>query len=57
MVEKTVTISLTAEELMDLEAILVDEDNEEALRFLREVVKKKVFAEEEGHCRPPSDWR
>jgi hypothetical protein len=57
MVEKTVTISLTAKELMDLEAIVVDEDKEEALRFLREVVKKKVFAAEEGHCRPPSDWR
>jgi len=55
--EKTVTISLTAEELMDLEAILVDEDKEEAMRFLREVIKKKVFAAEEGHCRPPSDWR
>jgi hypothetical protein len=50
---RTVTIFLTQEELMDLEVIVVDEDKEEALRFLREVIKKKVFAMEEGHCRPP----
>ncbi len=57
MVEKTVTITLTQRELMELEVIVVDEDKEEALRFLRDVVKKKVFAAEEGHCKPPSDWR
>ncbi len=52
--EKPVIISLTQKELMDLEVILVDENKEEALRFLREVIKKKVFATQEGHCRPPS---
>lgn len=53
MAEKTVTISLTRNELMDLEVILVDEDKDQALRFLREVIKKKVFTTEEGHCKPP----
>lgn len=53
MPERTATISLTEKELMDLEAILVDEDKDEALRFLRDVIKKKVFAMEEGRCKPP----
>jgi len=53
MAERTATISLTQRELMDLEVIVVDEDKEEALRFLREVIKKKAFATQEGHCRPP----
>lgn len=52
MVQKTATISLTEQELMDLEVILVDQDKDEALRFLREVIKKKVFATEEGRCKP-----
>ncbi len=57
MPTKTVTITLTEEELMELEVIVVDEDKDEALRFLRDVIKKKVFSAEEGHCKPPSDWR
>lgn len=55
--ERTVTITLSERELLDLEAILVDEDQAEALRFLREVIKRKVTLAEEGHCRPPSEWR
>lgn len=57
VMEKTVTITLSERELLDLEAILVDEDQTEALRFLREVIKRKVTLAEEGHCRPPSEWR
>ena len=57
MVEKTVTISLTQRELLDLEAIVVDEDKEEALRFVREVLKWKIDAVQAGHCRPPTDSR
>ena len=57
MVEKTVTISLTQRELTDLEAIVVDEDKEAALHFVRDVIKKKIDAAEAGRCRPPTDWR
>ena len=38
------TVSLNDEELMRLEAIFMDKDKEEALRFLVEVIKPKVRA-------------
>ncbi len=38
------TLSLNDEELMRLEAIFMDKDKEEALRFLLEVVKPKLRA-------------
>jgi hypothetical protein len=38
------TISLNEEELMRLEAIFMDRDKEEALRFLLEVVRPKIRA-------------
>ncbi len=55
MVEKTVVVSLTQNELTDLEAILLDEEKEEALRFLREVVKRKIDAAGKSRCRPATD--
>jgi hypothetical protein len=36
------TLSFNEEELMRLEAIFMDKDKEEALRFLLEVIKPKV---------------
>ena len=38
------TLSLTEEEAMRLEAIFMDKDKEEALRFLLEVIKPKIRA-------------
>jgi hypothetical protein len=38
------TLSFNEEELMRLEAIFMDEDKEEALRFLLEVIKPKIRA-------------
>ncbi len=38
------TLSFSEEELMRLEAIFMDKDKEEALRFLLEVIKPKVRA-------------
>ncbi len=55
--EKTVTITLSEQELLDLEAILVDEDQEEALRFLRNVIKQKVKLAQTSGCRPATDLR
>jgi hypothetical protein len=37
-------LGFTEEEMMRLEAILMDKDKEEALRFLLEVIKPKVRA-------------
>jgi len=36
------TLSFNEEELMRLEAIFMDKDKEEALRFLLEVIKPKI---------------
>ena len=41
---KPVTITLSAEETLRLETILMDKDKEEALDFLKNVVKPKIQA-------------
>jgi hypothetical protein len=38
------TLSFNEEELMRLEAIFMDKDKEEAIRFLLEVIKPKIRA-------------
>ncbi len=38
------TLSFTEEEVMRLEAIFMDKDKEEALRFLLDVIKPKIRA-------------
>ncbi len=49
--EKTV-ITLYPEEMLRLNAILLDEDQAAALEFLAEVIKKKADAASKPHCRP-----
>jgi hypothetical protein len=52
MDQKTVSISLTEKELMQLEAIVLDRDQDEALRFVREVIKVKTDAAQQKICGP-----
>jgi len=49
--KKSVTLTLSDEELMELQRILLDEDREEALRFLKKHLEKQVKATilGEGH--------
>ena len=49
--KKSITLTLTDEELIELQRILLDEDEEEALRFLKTHLDKKVKAtiSGEGH--------
>ncbi len=51
--EGQVTITLDPEELMRIERILIDRDQDEALRFVRECIKKKVEDARRTHCKPP----
>lgn len=51
--EQKVVITLDAEELQELERILMDRDEKDALQFLREHVEKKVEAATKAHCKPP----
>jgi hypothetical protein len=52
--KKSITITLSDEELMELQRILLDEDKEEALRFLKKHLNKKVqeVISDKGHCKP-----
>ena len=52
--KKSVTLTLSDEELMELQRILLDEDREEALRFLKKHLEKKVqeVISSKGHCKP-----
>jgi hypothetical protein len=49
--KKSITLVLNDEELMELQRILLDEDREEALRFLKTHLEKQVraVASGEGH--------
>ncbi len=42
---KAVTITLQAEEVLRLEAILMDKNKEEALEFLKTVLRPKIRAQ------------
>jgi len=50
-VKKSITLTLSDEELIELQRILLDEDREEALRFLKTHLEKQVKAtiSGEGH--------
>lgn len=50
MTEKV--IRLSAQEIQRLEAILLDKDKEDALRFLREVVQEKLTGTTGHPCGP-----
>jgi hypothetical protein len=46
------TISLTEQESQRVDAILLDRDKEEALKFLKEVIKEKLKTTQSRACGP-----
>jgi len=52
--KKTIILALTDEELLELQRIMLDEDRENALRFLKKHFADRVkgILEEAGHCKP-----
>ena len=54
-VDQRIVVTLDARDLQELERILMDRDEKEALRFLHERLEKKVKAVTKAHCRPPFD--
>jgi hypothetical protein len=52
--KKSITITLSDEELMELQRIILDEDKETALCFLKKHLEKKVqeVISGKGHCKP-----
>lgn len=49
---RKIAISLGEEELIWIRRILADEDRDEALKFIREVLEKKLKEAELPHCVP-----
>lgn len=47
-----VSLTLDDKQKMWLEQIILDEDKDEAFRFLKECIYEKVKAQEQGHCKP-----
>ena len=52
--KRTLILSLTDEELLELQRILLDDDRESALRFLKKYLadKAKGILEGSGRCKP-----
>lgn len=52
--KKSILLTLSDQELIELQRIIFDEDKEEALRFLQKHFRDKARAtlEGEGHCKP-----
>ena len=48
----SLTLTLDDKQKMQLEQIILDEDKEEAFKFLKEFMYDKVKAQEQGHCKP-----
>jgi hypothetical protein len=53
--EQVVVISLDAQDIQELERILMDRDEHDAFRFLQERIDKKLKAANKPHCKPPFD--
>jgi len=47
-----VSLTLDDKQKMWLEQIILDEDRDEAFRFLKECIYNKVKAQDQGHCKP-----
>ena len=52
--KKSIVLTLTDEELIELERIVLDDDREGAMRFLKKHVgdKARGALENRGHCKP-----
>jgi len=52
--KRSIFLTLSDEELIELERIILDEDKEEALRFLQKhfTGKARATLDGEGHCKP-----
>ncbi len=48
-----IVVPLEEQEVIRLEAILVDRDKEAALEYLRKVVMQRIEQQRQAHCKPP----
>jgi len=52
-----IVISLNQKEQLKLEQILTDDDEKEALEFLRKVIKEKIDKANQEGCKPIFEWK
>jgi len=52
---KPSAVSLSAEEMMEMERIITDDDKDEALRFLKRSVYKKLLTSQENRLKSHLD--
>jgi hypothetical protein len=58
MERQNVVISLDIQQLQQVERIVLDDDQQAALTFVKNVIKPAVDAAlGKGHCRPVFEWR
>lgn len=55
--KEKIVISLNQKEQIEFERIIADEDEKQALAFLRWVVKKKVDKANAPGCKPVFEWQ
>jgi len=55
--QEKVVINLNQKEQIELEQIVTDEDEKQALEFLKGVVKKKVDKANASGCKPVFEWK
>jgi hypothetical protein len=55
--KEKVVINLNQKEQIELEQIVTDEDEKQALEFLKGVVKKKVDKANAPGCKPVFEWK
>jgi hypothetical protein len=56
-VKEKVVINLNQKEQIELERIVIDGDQKQALEFLKEVIKKKVNKANAPGCKPVFEWQ
>ena len=58
MENQNVVISLDVQQLQQVERIVLDDDREKALMFVKNVIKPAVDGVlNKGHCKPIFEWR
>jgi len=57
LLKEKVVINLDQKEQIELERIVTDSDEKQALEFLKEVIKKKVDKANAPGCKPVFEWK
>jgi len=58
MQRQKIVITLSAEDLQEVERIVADRDGNLAVEFVRKIIKPRVDdALDKGHCKPIFEWR